>query len=638
MFGKKFARAFVLLLFGAGILVILVSTSSISKVQDYETTTHDERIHVDDEKSDDMSRTTENNNAAQNQQEEQQNNDPMKAVEQEQSNRVSKDHYRKVIEMITSNNKEAIMPSCIKKKEFCKYDDVGDFLEGGIGTGIIHEPISVVPSSRRIPFEKANDWPYILDQRAKLPEDGSLTALMDYNCVLLPLYKNKKQADGTFIEVSDLEPGLLDHITGRYHPYFSNEEADKVKYLSISRTSNLHSCKPKFKFFFGTLAQDFLGLSLLDKNLAPIDGTGVAINVDKWILGNMTAYFHDFQVIPVRTRKEATLKDQLMLFPSGHLGTFVFPIDIRRVPPQSESSQYESIPWETKFRSMTIPFSQEFMYGDGMEIKIQADNSDLKNRKPHTRGDKLFDIVGIDRGKNFHFFEIGEGTHSKTFMEFWPHGPHKTVPINFFIDVNETHPFVTSDQMLKKKRDFVKKLRYQVEFLEEIESHGGTFSWNTSTPKHERPKKKFRGTSQLIDFELHGRNVKLGISHTVSEHWPGHVDKRGYLSHFYAFKPEPPFDIVAMSGHFCFNHMHEEDVGYDAQWISKRPIENRTAPILLLDKNYRCPIITFASGLTEMIGHDGEYVIISYGVNDCYSRSLVVPKKKIEMLLMPGFG
>merc|ERR1712232_228550 len=108
---------------------------------------------------------------------------------------------------------------------------------------------------------------------------------------------------------------------------------------------------------------------------------------------------------------------------------------------------------------------------------------------------------------------------------------------------------------------------------------------------------------------------------------------RSYLSQFYAFLPDPPFKIVAMSGHFCFNHMDEKDIGYSAQWTSERPVDNRTAPIMIMAKNYRCPVITFASGMTEMVGNENN-VIITYGANDCYSRSIVVPKKKIEMLLL----
>ena len=189
--------------------------------------------------------------------------------------------------------------SCIKKKEICSFDDIGDFLESSDMNfrAIVHEPLQAIPAHRRIPHEKANEWQYILDQRARLPEDGSLTALMDYNAMLIPLFSNGDDGETK----SKFDPVLLDRLTGRYHPYFSDFEADRVKYLSITRSSNLHSCKPKFKFHFGTLAQDFLGLSLLDENLKMIKGTDISVNVDKWLMGNMTAVFHDFQIISVRS-------------------------------------------------------------------------------------------------------------------------------------------------------------------------------------------------------------------------------------------------------------------------------------------------------------------------------------------------
>jgi hypothetical protein len=129
-------------------------------------------------------------------------------------------------------------------------------------------------------------------------------------------------------------------------------------------------------------------------------------------------------------------------------------------------------------------------------------------------------------------------------------------------------------------------------------------------------------------MELNGTMVKVGISHTIANLF------RAYLNQFYAFSPEPPFDIIAVSGHFCLNHMNKNDIGYSAQWISARPSINNALPILINSEKFRCPPITFAFGLTEMIGHDGNNLIISYGVNDCYSRSLVVPKKKVEMLLL----
>ena len=82
--------------------------------------------------------------------------------------------------------------SCIRENIICRFDDVGDFLESSDHQAIVHEPLPAIPTSRRIPHQRANDWQYILDQRARLPEDGSQTALMDYNTMLLPLYSNTK--------------------------------------------------------------------------------------------------------------------------------------------------------------------------------------------------------------------------------------------------------------------------------------------------------------------------------------------------------------------------------------------------------------------------------------------------------------
>ena len=527
---------------------------------------------------------------------------------------------------------------CIRERKECRYDDIGDFLEGN--KALVHKPLSCIPSHRRIPHEKANDWPYIYEQRIKPPEDGSMTALMDYNAFLIPLYNNKgspneKNNDSTSKKFeSDLDPSLLDSISGRYHSYFSDEDANKVKYLSISRSSNIHSCKPKFKFRQNTLHQGYFGLSLLDENLSRIDGTDIAINVNKWLLGNMTDSFHDFYVVPTRTSERNPYKDQFFLFVSSHIGTFAFPIDIRRAPPSLDSTKLNV--WNTKLNSKVIPPSSYFQYGDGIQVRFMDNPDRFSKRKSYVRTDVFYKERGIDRGKNFHVFE---STSGETYMEMWPYGQipgnsHVTVPINFFASKFMPH----SELNLFPNREFkyVKGRRFESIFKDEIKSLNGCpdRSFQTKLPKHERSGKRFRGTSTIIDMELNSKKVKVGISHTVSEHQAGFTDKRAYLSNFYAFLPDPPFEIVAISGSFCFNHMHEDDVNYSSQWVSARPIHNRTAPILIMNETYRCPIITFASSMIEKIGNDGKDVIITYGVNDCYSRSIIVSKKKIEILLL----
>lgn len=211
------------------------------------------------------------------------------------------------------------------------------------------------------------------------------------------------------------------------------------------------------------------------------------------------------------------------------------------------------------------------------------------------------------------------------------------------------HLFATSFEPQSKLKLFhnrtvkaMKGRRDQVVFHDEIQSKNGDpmTSFKTVIPKHLRPNMKFRGTSQLIDMTLDGVHVKVGIAHTVAEGGfdtkknRTHTDFRVYLSQFYAFSPEPPFETIAISGMFCFHHMMETDDGYHHQCTSKRPVHNRTFPILVLNDEMKCPLITFATGMIEMIGHGGNNVIITYGVDDCYSRSIVAPKKKIEMLLL----
>jgi len=568
------------------------------------------------------------------------------------------------------------MISCIQERKVCRYDDIGDFLESrsaksfssggndGDSSGssisnmlpgaLVHKPMTCIPPHRRIPHQKANDWPYILEQRNAQPEDGSMTALMDYNAMLIPLYKNVKVIDdaggSTSTKImSDLDPSLLDHLTGKYHSYFSDEEVNRVKYLSISRTSNLHACKPRFEFHFGTLAQDFIGISLLDDHLQRIEGTDIAINFDKWVVGNMTAIFHDFRVVAAKSTRGKDLKDQLFLTTSGHLGTYLFPMDIRRMPPVSAESVQK--PWNTKLKGAAVPRSSEFQYGSGMEVRFVDDPGRFADKRVYSRGDLLFKDRGLDRGKNFHFFESSEG---KTYMEMWPHGyndpgqrkrpfnSHVAVPVDFFSSSFE--PLSPMNAFPGRREKFVKGKRKQVEFLDEIRSLNGDptpkRSFDNEVPKHLRPNMKFRGTSQIIDMTLNGAPFKVGISHSVAEGWidketnERHTDHRTYLSQFYAFSPDPPFEVVAITGHFCFNHMLETDDGYSAQWVSERAMTNRTAPIMVHDEEIRCPLITFASGMTEMIGRDGNNVIITYGVDDCYSRSIIVPKKKIELLLL----
>ena len=160
--------------------------------------------------------------------------------------------------------------------------------------------------------------------------------------------------------------------------------------------------------------------------------------------------------------------------------------------------------------------------------------------------------------------------------------------------------------------------------------HGGTaccididVNNNTTTNTNHRTKtaKKNDDTDNYSDRRP--KYLKVGIGHTVTR-------ERSYLSFFYAFEPEPPFRIHSRSGYFCLGAMKCTDKGYSNHWVSNNQFEF-SSQLRVQKKTYNCPKITFPTGIAEMVG-EKDQVIISYGVNDCYSRSIIVPTGKIKML------
>lgn len=71
------------------------------------------------------------------------------------------------------------------------------------------------------------------------PANGTAAALVEYNPTIVPLYKTLANNGAT---VSDIDDKLLSYITGRYHPDFTRNDADQVKYISVGRSTNHHSC------------------------------------------------------------------------------------------------------------------------------------------------------------------------------------------------------------------------------------------------------------------------------------------------------------------------------------------------------------------------------------------------------------
>ena len=506
-------------------------------------------------------------------------------------------------------------PDCFDNGSPCAYDQVGKYLESQAKFTIIHKPSDAIPSHRRIPPSLAFNGTYIKTRRTEGPADGSLTSLTEYNPTLLPLN-------------DDLDPALLNYLTGRYHPDISDQEADKAKYLYISRSGNMHNCgAPMTRLGNPTKEQSYLSLSLLDEYLEPIPGASGAINVFQAIFPKLyyrdfigLSPFQDYQIIAARSTKGNDKKDQLFIMASD-TNTVIIALDIRRVSgPTNDASD-----WNTKITSVPVPMIAEegkaadVYYGSGIQIRFMNDLVRTWNMKSCLRYNSM------DLHKNYHVFDApDENGVMSTYMEMRPHWRRSIRKINFYADKFEKHidwelvPNGTFANLINSRRN-------QADVLHSTNKKGEPPE--QFLPMNDITKGKGRGTACCVDIDF-APNItfKVGISHTTTP-------ARGYLSRFYAFDAKSPTSTVAMSGPFCFGGMKQDtDVDAESQ-IFPLPDKSMLSHAFEVDGPlYDCPHVTFPSGITEF-QKDRGFVVISYGVGDCYSRSIVVSKSTIREYL-----
>jgi hypothetical protein len=465
------------------------------------------------------------------------------------------------------------------------------------------------------------------DDPKDLKMAASLTALVEYNPTLLPL-------------TSDFDPVLLNYLTGRYHEDISDQEADKVKYLSIARGANLHNCggggKNMRRMYNPTKEHSYLTLALLDGDLQPIPGASASLRLAQAVLPSkcynrgMMEPFQDYQIIAVRSTKGNDKKDQLFVMASDK-PTHIFAIDIRRVPaPTNDASG-----WDTKVKGRPIPMIAKNenelhqFYGQGLQVRLMEDNITPGKKKFCTA---VLNSNAMDFQKNYHIFEAhrdGDGALN-TYMEIRPHGRRSTRKVNFYADrfhkVGDWELVPNGTIISGGKQGH----RDKGDVIVNKASDSPEDQWKYPFPdKTEWKDAASRGTACCIDLAWSSNEtVKVGISHGVSE-------ERGYVSRFYAFETKSSrFRNVAVSGPFCLGRMTEYDVNAETQIF---PYPERYN-LVIGNETYDCPKITFASGLVDYQA-DTNYAVLSYGVNDCYSRSIVISKDRIrEFLNLSGGG
>ena len=510
---------------------------------------------------------------------------------------------------------------CLKEgTKGCRCDEVGEFLQHesslAIGsTGILHPPSPALPARLRIPRHLANNLSAV---------DMHLASynLADYNPVLYPLYRSNGDAG----LVSDLDERLLDDLTGRSRDL---PGADRVRYVMVARSTNHHKCPRPAGVAYRW--RNWLTAALLDESLAPVPGAHVAVNLERlYIDAPDPRVFLDYQLFAARTTRANPKKDQLFVLAAGFVRTTILPIALRRVASPAEAERA----WDTKLQGPVFPPTAATSrpnndagddeaptsYGSGLQVKL-LDTGGLR-MKGH--GSLRLSPLTFFTGKNLHVFE---GSDNKTYVESWPFDPeHVYLEVNFF----------TEGSAIASLEDMPRLGGHSAIEQGEVKTPDSTT--NASFANSIQPKAKAntgtRGTSGFVDMELAGQPVKVGISHNViSYREPSQRKKhRNYLSRFYAFLPYPPFPVVAYSGYFCLGAMHPSDAGWDDLWVTAASYN--WTPLMLDGETFACIKTTFASGFAEYVGHGGNYAIISYGVRDCYSRSVVVHKKRIEKLLL----
>ena len=121
---------------------------------------------------------------------------------------------------------------------------------------------------------------------------------------------------------------------------------------------------------------------------------------------------------------------------------------------------------------------------------------------------------------------------------------------------------------------------------------------------------------------------------------PKGVVPNTYLSRFIAVLPREPYTIVAKSGAFCLGYPSQEKDGPAAASNSLGFV--KMGPLYFGKQTLNCPRIHFVTGMTDTLetleeeSLDDGSVIVSYGVADCLSRFVEIPKSEIIRMLTPS--
>lgn len=394
-----------------------------------------------------------------------------------------------------------------------------------------------------------------------------------------------------------------------------------------------HSAFGPFRHGPGELLS-YLGIALLDESLDIIPGTSIVVDLN-----------HDDPYRKVMPYDQVYEDCRLFLVAGSFYlccNAYIWRVGLRRRPRRKNGGV---IPFKNATPARNV---YDNFYGDGLELS--------KHSTHHLFG----------AGKNFNLFRSrSKGiplppsrSHSTNrpltpndyYVQLFPTSPHEYRRMKFPSrpspneDGGGFNPFPRGWDAAAKSNasepapsfdtpDTYNNITYAVE------GTGNTSTESFFSSERDGDSGRDKGTACCVEISLGRKQVLVGISHVktaASSWWQRDVHKRyksirpaRYLSRFYAFDPSPPFDIVARSGFFCLGFA-------DASESRGNPFAGRNeggdSALSLFDDAFNCPTIHFPSGISEYVG-DASKAIISYGVNDCYPRMIVVKKEEIASAL-----
>jgi hypothetical protein len=359
-------------------------------------------------------------------------------------------------------------------------------------------------------------------------------------------------------------------------------------YLASFRVSNMHNCVTDpdtiLRMMGGTWkraktqVKDYLGLALLRADLTIVADTVV----------DAKDIVHKMQ-----DPRLFVLHDQI------YVGSYHRMTPLWLVPPvlPSTITDNDGVP-----SNATIQVPN--MWESNMTVWLRTFGACTKDREIQRKG------------KNLNFFVDAD---NRTMMEMFPKGPKEEIELDVRCtksaveDPPGTFVFPNMSAIPPPSFGTVEELDLARERIFEPAITGD------------------RGSYCCVPITVKGQHLLLGIAHSKTKYnhkqgtdaySAGQIQANHFFSSFYAIQDRAPYNVVARSGKFCLGFAQDEDESDNPYTMMNR------VPLQLMGKTFDCPRIHFVTGMVEM-ADDSSKMIISYGINDCLPRMVVVEKAEI---------